>query len=78
MHVSKIVEVDGIFIGATLHVPDADGWRFVSTDQRADAADGAVAPTLADAQKLAKRAFLTTRKTTTRVLCGGPEASVAK
>jgi hypothetical protein len=61
MQDSKIVEVDGIFIGAAVMLPEAKGWRFVSADIRASQADGCTAPTLADAQVLAKRAFLISR-----------------
>jgi hypothetical protein len=61
MHTSKIVEVDGVFIGAAVLLPDAQGWRFIAADHRADAADGRTAPTLHDTQQLAKRAFFTSR-----------------
>jgi hypothetical protein len=61
MHTSKIVEVDGVFIGAAIMLPGSQGWRFVAADHRADAADGRTAPTLHDAQQLAKRAFFTSR-----------------
>jgi hypothetical protein len=61
MQTSKIVEVDGIFIGAAILLPGAQGWRFVAADHRADEADGRTAPTLHDAQQLAKRAFFTSR-----------------
>jgi hypothetical protein len=61
MHTSKIVEVDGVFIGAAVLLPESQGWRFVAADHRADAADGRTAATLHDAQQLAKRAFFTSR-----------------
>jgi hypothetical protein len=61
MQTSKIVEVDGVFIGAAVLLPDSKGWRFVAADHRADAADGRTAPTLHDAQLLAKKAFFTSR-----------------
>jgi len=57
MQTSKIVEVDGIFIGAAILLPEAQGWRFVAADHRADEADGQTAPTLHAAQQMAKRAF---------------------
>ncbi len=72
MHTSKIVEVDGVFIGAAVLLPGAQGWRFVAADHRADAADGRTAPTLHDAQQLAKRAFFTSRSHAL-----APQASVA-
>lgn len=61
MQTSKIIEIDGVFIGAAISLPEAQGWRFVSADQRASEADGCTAPTLRDAQMLAKRAFVTSR-----------------
>jgi hypothetical protein len=61
MQTSKIVEVDGVFIGAAVLLPEAQGWRFVAADHRAESADGRTAPTLHDAQQLAKRAFFTSR-----------------
>jgi hypothetical protein len=61
MQKSKIVEVDGIFIGAAVLLPDAQGWRFVAADHRADDANGCTAPTLHDAEQLAKRAFFASR-----------------
>jgi hypothetical protein len=61
MQTSKIVEVDGVFIGAAVLLPESQGWRFVAADHRADAADGRTAPTLNDARQLAKKAFFTSR-----------------
>ena len=61
MQKSKIVEVDGIFIGAAVLLSDSEGWRFVAADHRADEANGRTAPTLHDAQQLAKRAFFSGR-----------------
>jgi hypothetical protein len=59
MQTSKIVEVAGVFIGAAIRLPESQGWRFKAADHRADKADGVTAPTLHDAQMLARRAFLT-------------------
>lgn len=63
MQTSKIVEIDGVFVGAAVLLPDSQGWRFVAADHRADAANGCTAATLHDAQQLAKRAFFTARST---------------
>ncbi len=60
MQGSRVVEIDGVFIGAAVMLPD-NGWRFVATHPRAQEADGIVAPTLHDAQQAAKRAFVTSR-----------------
>ena len=59
MQTSRIIEVDGVFIGAAISLPEKQGWRFVSADYRTSAADGTTAPTLADASILARRAFVT-------------------
>jgi hypothetical protein len=67
MQTSKVIEVDGVFIGAAIRLPESQGWRFVSANDRARAADGATAPTLADASLLARRAFITSRVVTERV-----------
>ena len=56
---SKIIEVDGVFIGAAVMLPSDKGWRFVAAHARAEAADGATAATLHDTQMLARRAFVT-------------------
>jgi hypothetical protein len=61
MQKSKIVEIDGIFIGAAVLLPDAQGWLFVAADHRADQADGQTASTLFEAQQMAKRAFFSSR-----------------
>lgn len=61
MQNSKVIEVDGIFIGAAIRLPASGGWRFVSADQRTSDADGAIAATLLDTQLLARRAFVTAR-----------------
>jgi len=61
MQSSKIIEVDGVFIGAAVRLPEGGGWRFVSADERSSAADGATAATLEDASMMARRAFVTSR-----------------
>jgi hypothetical protein len=72
MQTSRIIEVDGVFVGAAITLPQGDGWRFVATDCRADEVDGRVAPTLTDARTLAKRAFVTARA---RACIGGRQTS---
>ena len=59
MQSSKVVEVDGVFIGAAVLLPNAKGWRFVAAHARAQEADGVTTPTLREAQHAAKRAFVT-------------------
>jgi hypothetical protein len=63
MQKSKIVEIDGIFIGVVVLLSDTEGWRFVAADHRAEEANGCIAPTLHDARQLAKRAFFSSRST---------------
>lgn len=57
MHTSKIVEIDGVFVGAAIRLPADQGWRFVSADTRARAADGCVVATLQEAQYMVRRAL---------------------
>jgi hypothetical protein len=57
MQSSRIIEAQGVFIGAAILLPEAQGWRFVSADSRAAGADGCTAPTLRDAGIVARRAF---------------------
>ena len=61
MQKSKVVEVDGVFIGAAVLLPNNKGWRFVAAHARAQEADGVTAPTLHDAQLAARRAYVTSR-----------------
>lgn len=61
MKTSKVVEVDGVFIGAAVLLPNNKGWRFVAAHARAQEADGITAPTLHDAQLAARRAYVTSR-----------------
>ena len=58
---SKIIEWNGEFIGAAIMLPETQGWRFVSANQRADGANGCTAATLGEMQAVARRAFLASR-----------------
>ena len=76
MQGSRVVEIDGVFIGAAVLLPDKS-WRFVATHPCAQEADGIIAPTLHDAQQAAKRAFVTSRlhpPTPQAGQAGGPRA----
>jgi hypothetical protein len=75
MQKSKIVEVDGIFIGAAVLLSEREGWQFVAADHRADEANGRIAPTLHDTQQLAKRAFFSARSPAPILMQPGPEAA---
>ncbi len=57
MHTSKVIEVDGIFLGAAVMLPQAQGWRFVAADQRVVPLNGIVAETIEDTRRLARRAY---------------------
>ena len=61
MQSSKVIEIDGVFIGAAIRLAEPQGWQFVSADCRTSEADGHIAPTLYDTQMLARRAFVTSR-----------------
>jgi hypothetical protein len=53
---SHVVDVDGTFVGAAVHVPD--GYRFVALDVRLDELDGMVWLSLAELrQKVRARAL---------------------
>ena len=58
MRTSKIIEWNGEFIGTAVTLQEAQGWRFVSANHRADGANGRVAATLGEMQAVARRAFL--------------------
>ncbi len=58
MHTSKVIEVNGIFLGAAVMLPQSQGWRFVAADHRVVPLDGNVAETIEDTRRLARRAFL--------------------
>ena len=57
MHDSKIIEINGIFLGAAVALSDQAGWQVVAADARARRADGQIGKTYQDAQALARQAF---------------------
>jgi hypothetical protein len=57
MQKSKIIELNGIFLGAAVALRDQPGWRVVATDSRIGPADGRIAATYQDASALARAAF---------------------
>ncbi len=57
MKESRIIEVNGIFLGAAVALSDCQGWRVVATDARVGPADGRIAATFQDASNLARQAF---------------------
>lgn len=54
---SRIVEVNGIFLGAAISLSNQPGWKFVAADVRAQPADGQIGATYQDATALARQAF---------------------
>jgi hypothetical protein len=40
---SRVIEVDGIFLGAAIDLPAQEGWRFVAADTRVIDLNGHVA-----------------------------------
>jgi hypothetical protein len=59
---SHIIDVDGAFVGAAVRLDK--GYRFIATDMKLDDLDGSIFPTLAEAQRLARRVYLGGRVTT--------------
>ena len=59
MQDSKIIEVNGIFLGAAVALGNHAGWQFVAADARVGWADGLIAKTYQDTQTLARKAFWT-------------------
>jgi hypothetical protein len=58
---SRIIEVDGIFLGAAVSLPAEAGWRFVAADTRVGSMDGVVTTTVRETQRMAKQALLAAR-----------------
>jgi hypothetical protein len=49
---SHIIEIDGVFVGAAVHIDR--GYRFVATDFRLEDIDSTTWPTLADIRRVAR------------------------
>jgi hypothetical protein len=58
MQDSRIIEVDGVFLGAAVALPDDQGWRFVAANDRVGQLDGRILASLSDARRLARQTFL--------------------
>ena len=54
---SRIVEVNGIFLGAAISLPNQPGWKFVAADARALPANGQIGATYQATTALARQAF---------------------
>ena len=52
---SHIIDIDGVFVGVAIRIDR--GYRFVATDFRMEELDASIWPTLADVQRVARRAL---------------------
>jgi hypothetical protein len=57
MKESRIIEVNGIFLGAAISLPDQHGWQFVAADARAEPANGLIGATYQATTALARQAY---------------------
>ena len=57
MKESRIIEVNGIFLGAAVSLADQPGWQFVAADVRAGPANGQIGATYQATIALARQAF---------------------
>ena len=69
---SHVVEIDGIFVGAAVRLPE--GYRFVAVDVRLDLIDGRVWPTLAELRRHARPTFYSGRPPAAAPMIPLPEA----
>jgi hypothetical protein len=58
MQDSRIIEADGVFLGAAVCLPDDQGWRFVAANDRVGKLDGRIVASLPETRRLAKQAYL--------------------
>jgi hypothetical protein len=57
MNQSRIIELNGVFLGAAIARAGQPGWQVVAADSRIAPADGQIAATYNDASALARQAF---------------------
>ncbi len=57
---SKIIEINGIFLGAAVSLRDQRGWLVVAADARVAPAEGQISATYQDASALARQAYWAT------------------
>jgi len=58
---SRVLVVDGVFLGAVVCAPGQAGWRIVAADERIRALDGCVTASVPEAERLARQSYLATR-----------------
>jgi len=61
MQDSRVIEIEGVFLGAAVALPDDRGWRIVVADPRVRRLEGTVAPSLQDVRRLARQAYQAAR-----------------
>jgi hypothetical protein len=55
---SRVLEVNGVFLGAAIALPNRQGWRLVAASDRLGRFNGCIAASWPEAQRLARQAFL--------------------
>jgi len=58
---SRVLVVDGVFIGAVVSTPEESGWRIVAAHERIRALDGRMTASVQEAERLARQTYLSTR-----------------
>lgn len=61
MRQSRILVVDGVFLGALVALPEQAGWRIAVTDSRISPLQDRICATPQEAERLARQAFLSSR-----------------
>jgi hypothetical protein len=61
MQDSRVIEVEGVFVGAAVALPNAQGWRIVAANARVSRLDGTIAATMPEVRRLARLAWQATR-----------------
>jgi hypothetical protein len=57
MQQSRVIEINGIFLGAAISRRGEPGWQVVAADSRVVPAEGRITATIGDAIALARQAF---------------------
>ena len=55
---SRIIEADGVFLGAAVCLPDQQGWRFVAANDAVGTLNGRIVASLPEARRLVRATFL--------------------
>lgn len=57
MHTSRVIEIDGQFVGAAMALTDGKGWRFKPAHERLMALSGHTAASFAELERVVRGAF---------------------